>query len=74
MKILMQDGSAIVTIRRDCWAVLNGKDNYSIIRNGSDEFLPYLGSYPTEERAREVLNEIFQLISDGKSTYEMPLK
>jgi len=74
MKILIQDRQAIVEITSDIWATPNGKENYTIFRNGSDEFLSQLGSYTTKERAMEVLEDLFKNFGDGKSTYIMPLK
>jgi len=53
------------------WITRNG-DIYSIV--SSAKMNPCMGNYENEERAIEVLREMFQYIRSGKKTYIMPAK
>lgn len=74
MKILSQDKDLILNIDNTTVigiALNNNKEIASITTNGKEQFL---GIYATEERAKEVLLEIFtKMKANGFDfTYEMP--
>ena len=69
MKIYLQDRQKIITMPKEVWATKNGKC-YSII--GTSYITPILGNYETEQRAMEVLNQIFEYYRNGKNSYVMP--
>lgn len=69
MKIFSQDRQLIVDMPRELWVTRSG-DNYIVI--GTAYSFPTLGTYRTEERAREVLRQIFEYHRTGKNSYIMP--
>lgn len=42
------------------------------VGNGENEGIIVLAYYETEERAKEILADIYAKISEGKTTYKMP--
>ena len=69
MKIYLQDRQKIITMPKEVWATKNSKC-YSIIV--TSYITPILGNYETEQRAMEVLNQIFEYYRNGKNSYVMP--
>lgn len=51
---------------------LDGEKEYYVAVTFSPEHEIALGYYETEERAKEILTDIYSKISEGKSTYKMP--
>lgn len=72
LKILSQDRSFIAELGRECWVTKNGKCGYLIVHRGYVH--SYLGIYKEENRAMEVLEEIFSHYKDNEETYEMPIE
>ena len=75
MKIMTQDRSVIIEQPRQVWVVpISGNDPDNpkghILCNAFR--YPTLGEYPTAERAKEVLAEIFEAQRRGKVNYYMP--
>lgn len=70
MKIYTQDRRRVLEIPKEIWI--------TVYRGGcgifSTSLFPQLGEYETEERASEVLEEIFQYYRNGKNSYIMPLE
>lgn len=50
------------------------KIKYSIIVGESYNKRIYLGTYETEDRAQEILLDIYSKVSENKSNYKMPEK
>lgn len=71
MKIYLQDRSAVIELPRDIWVAEMGKGSLIVSSCG---VRPYLGEYPTKERAVEVLKEIFEYHRAGKNSYIVPLE
>lgn len=68
----MQDRTYIAELGRDSWVTNNGYNGFQIVHSAYTH--PCLGSYPTEERALEVLGDIFEHYKNGKAAYVMPSK
>ena len=69
MKILVQDRASVRVMPSEIWVTRTGK-TWSII--GCSYLSSYFAEYTTEERAKEVLKEMFQYLRSGKKTYIMP--
>lgn len=69
MKIYLQDRQKIIEMPREVWATKNG-DQYTIF--GTAYITPILGNYQSEQRAKEVLNQVFEFYRNGKNSYVMP--
>ena len=69
MKIYLQDREKVVEMPREMWITKNGT-YYSIM--GTAYIVPVLGSYNGEERAKEILKQIFESYQNGKKSYVMP--
>lgn len=69
MKIMNQTKDYIAEFNGDIWT---NQDNqgYSIIMRGA--LRPILGIYETQQRADEVLRELYHCYKEGKQAYEMP--
>jgi len=71
MIIYLQNRKRVERVPDRMWITRNG-DIYSIV--SSAKMNPCMGNYENEERAIEVLREMFQYIRSGKKTYIMPAK
>lgn len=69
MKILLQDRQKIVEMPREIWIAENAEDCTIV---GSAYITPYLGNYPTKQRAQEVIGQMFEYYRNGKNSYVMP--
>lgn len=69
MKILLQDRQKIVEMPKEIW-ITQVCNRYLII--GTAYITPTLGDYETEQRAKEVLHQIFEYYRNGKNSYVMP--
>lgn len=69
MKILLQDRKKIVEMPREIWETQYG-DAFGIV--GTSYISPLFGLYATEQRAKEVLSQIFEYYRNGKNSYVMP--
>ena len=77
MIILKQDKKGIVNFKNVTDIYVDkgeDEDKYFLfyIPVCSLEGLDILGIYETEERAKEILADIYAKISEGKTTYKMP--
>lgn len=72
MKILTQDRKAIIELPREIWATAYGVGKSAVI--GKSYIAPIIGIYEGEDRATEILKEIFEYYRNGKSSYIMPEK
>lgn len=71
MKILNQSRDYITEFNGDIWTAKDGKQ-YNVIMRGT--LRPTLGSYETQQRADEVLGELYRCYKEGIQVYEMPQK
>lgn len=69
MKIMNQTKDYIAEFNKDIWTVQDNQ-GYSIIMRGT--LRPVLGIYETQQRADEVLRELYRCYREGKQVYEMP--
>lgn len=72
--IVTQDKKSLVNVKE---VTVNGKKIEGVIGSASlDEWSKVLGKYESNERALEILNEIFMKIeeSSGTVTFTMPQK
>jgi hypothetical protein len=73
MKILIQDKSAITETRQELWVTRwTDVNEYMVMHNAYMH--GQLGLYKTKERSIEVLADIFNAISEDKTTFAMPEK
>ena len=70
MKLYTQSRNAIIELPEEIWVSTVGSEKTAIISTAYIE--PKLGEYESEERARQVLGEIFYYYRNGKSSYIMP--
>ena len=70
MKIYTQDRERIIEIPREIWVTQYGIENFAII--GTAYLHGVIGLYETEQRAKEVLQEIFECYRNSKNSYVMP--
>jgi hypothetical protein len=73
MKILTQDKATIAEVGNEVWIVSWGEKRvYAVMHKGYIQ--PQLGVYGSQDRALEVMAEIFNGIDNGKAAYAMPEK
>lgn len=72
MKIYTQDRERIIDIPREIWVTTYGCDGFAII--GTSYLRGLLGLYGSEQRAKEVLKEIFEYYRNSKISYTMPIE
>lgn len=71
MKLYLQDREAILELPSDIW--VTGVAGKGLIVS-SNRVRPYIAEYATVERAKDVLNNIYQYYRDGKESYILPLE
>lgn len=71
MKIYTQDRKGVTEMPRELRVVTPGTAVFVV---GCGLSVPVLASYKTEERAKEVVKEIFEYYRNGKNSYIMPLE
>lgn len=69
MKIFLQDRGKIIDMPREVWIGENG--GYFTIF-GTSYITPVLGNYKTEQRAKEVLDKMFDYYQENARCYVMP--
>ena len=71
MKIMIQDRTMIIEQPRCIWAENYPFSDKGIVASNSKR-APILGIYSTPDRAKEVLNEVFEYQRNGKYNFYMP--
>lgn len=71
MKIMNQGLTMIIEQPGCVWVEQHPSNNHGIVASNSKR-APELGTYPTFERAREVLAELFEYQRNGKCSFYMP--
>lgn len=71
MKIMVQDRTMIVEQPRCIWVEQLPSSDTGIVASNSKR-VPVLGTYPTFERAKEVLGEVFEHQRNGRYNFYMP--
>lgn len=71
MKIMNQGRTMIIEQPSCVWVETDPPDNHGIVASNSKR-APQLGRYPTFERAREVLAELFEYQRNGRINFYMP--
>lgn len=69
MKILTQNREMVIETPRNMWSTNMAEKGVIVCSN---DYNPIIGCYDSPERAREVLNEMFDYMRNGKKTYIMP--
>lgn len=69
MKILNQQKDYITEFNGDIWTS-HDNSGYSVIMRGT--LRPNLGIYKTQQRANEIICELFRCYKKNEQTYEMP--
>lgn len=70
MKIMLQNRQMIIEQPRCLFIEPQADGSVAVASNA--RAAPALGTYPSMDRAKEVLNEIFQFQRNGKYNYYMP--
>lgn len=70
MIIVSQDKETIMNFERINFIRI--EDMYQIVANYADDYYEHLGSYDTEKRAKEILEEIVNTYVRECKTYNMP--
>ena len=71
MKIMVQDRTMIIEQPRCVWAEVMPFGDKGIVASNSKR-APVLGTYPTFDRAKEVLKEVFECQRNGRYNFYMP--
>lgn len=74
ISVLIQDRSAIVVTGREIWAIRTMENEYSIFVDDETRVKGKLGVYTSEDRAYEVLTDLFRSINSGQNGFIMPAK
>lgn len=74
MIIVSQDKDRIFNFANIIYITVNEKNEIVATTNWNDnaDGAYELGKYETEERAKEILADIYAKISEGKTVYKMP--
>ena len=74
MIIVSQDEDRIFNFANIIYITVNEKNEIVATTNWNDnaDGAYELGKYETEERAKEILADIYAKISEGKTVYKMP--
>lgn len=70
MKIYTQNRKAVVELPREVLVAENGNDGALVV--STSYISPYMGTYSSIDRAKEVVKEIFDYHRNGKNSYIMP--
>lgn len=73
MKIMVQDRTMIVEQPRCVWVEQTPFSEKGIVASNS-KCAPVLGTYPSMNRAKEVLKEVFEHQRSGRCNFYMPLE
>lgn len=71
MKIMIQDRTVIVEQPRCVWVEQLPFSGQGIVASNSKR-VPVLGTYPSMDRAKEVLKEVFEYQRNGRYNFYMP--
>ena len=71
MKIMVQDRTMIVEQPRCVWVEEMPFSDESVVPSNLKR-APVLGKYPTLDRAKEVLEEVFEYQRNGRYNFYMP--
>lgn len=71
MKIMLQDRTMIVEQPRCVWVEQVPFSDKGIVASNSKR-APVLATYPTLDRAKEVLKEVFECQRNGRYNFYMP--
>ncbi len=71
MKIMVQDRTMIVEQPRCVWAEQVPFSDNGVVASNSKR-APVLGTYPSMDRAKEVLGEVFEHQRNGRRNFYMP--
>lgn len=71
MKIMLQDRTMIVEQPRCVWVEQVPFSDKGIVASNSKR-APILGTYPSMNRAKEVLKEVFEYQRNGRYNFYMP--
>lgn len=71
MKIMVQDRTMIIEQPRCVWVEQLPFSDKSVVASNLKR-APVLGTYPTLDRAMEVLGEVFEYQRNGKYNFYMP--
>lgn len=71
MKIMIQDHTMVIEQPRCVWVEQHPSGSQGVVASNLRR-APILGAYPTLDRAKEVLEEMFEFQRAGKCNFYMP--